>query len=731
MKMATESPRKTDDESQADDDFDDIDTDEENPHDQLPSPEEYKANMDNNTFSSSARNMDNPQDGDESDSDNENHDLPTVDEYKSNLSFRNDETPKSRAGLYTFLCLVLLLFIVTAIAVPLALRNNGGRDPNEVVEANTGGGSNVGRITATPVSSPTRFPPGTPVGVSELPRIDAASAYLTNYGIADREVLNDRTSPQAKALNWIANEDKFKIAIPAFPEGSNGTPYSETRFAERWALAVLYYSTGGDDWKYKLNFLEPIDHCDWSNKFVDPTGTVVQQGVTECQQFAPNFDGEKVSRIEMSNNNLNGIIPKEIELLPNLKVWTTPFNAELKSISSLTPFLRLATLSHLELQYCGLTGPIPEGIGSLEFLTFFGIGNNFMTGKIPDSFFGLTNLKVLGMDDNILESSIIPFGKLKNIQKLYLEDNLITGQITEEIIRDGWQSMVDLDLSVNRLEGPIPTNIWSMENLEVVDIHGNDFIGQIPEIDAIHDKLFFFAVQDNSLDWKIPETISNLVSLKHLDISANQMVIPFPSTMIRMSNLEALYTGINGFDEHPIPEFLSSMTNLRELSMKQNKLTGIIPAFLGGLTDLQVLDLDFNQLRGTIPTELGKLVGMDTLMLNRNFLTGAIPLSFSQLIDIDVILLDANNITGNAESICANPAINTTAFSADCGTINPEIECSCCSICCDDSDAECNNFDWRINLDGIWEYDFQRVVYSFSQEILPASAKEGYGNGAP
>ena len=168
--------------------------------------------------------------------------------------------------------------------------------------------------------------------------------------------------------------------------------------------------------------------------------------------------------------------------------------------------------------------------------------------------------------------------------------------------------------------------------------------------------------------------------------------------------------------------------------------------------------------------ELGRLALLDTMMLNRNRLSGSLPDSFSGLIEIgkimspdniycfyfpeshlefgrlvlyllilnplyfsttDILLLDANNITGNADSICYSMAINTTAFSADCGTSSPEIQCSCCSICCEDSDPDCNNFDWRINLDGIWEYDYQRVVYSFSQEIMPASAKEDYGNGAP
>jgi len=336
---------------------------------------------------------------------------------------------------------------------------------------------------------------------------------------------------------------------------------------------------------------------------------------------------------------------------------------------------------------------------------------------------------VLGLDDNLLSSPIEKFARLNSIQKLYIEDNLITGSITDDMIRDGWQNMIDLDVSVNRLEGPLPSTFWNMKSLEVADLHGNDFAGPIPDIDEVHDKMSFFAVQDNSFDSKIPSNITNLPNLKHLDVSANKISIPFPEGMSSLTNLVSLYTGMNGFFTHAIPDFLKGMTNLKELSMKQNQLSGTIPMWLGDLTNLHVLDLDFNRLSGSIPSELGKLTLMDTLMLNRNYLSGTIPDSFMNLQEIDVLLLDANNITGTADVICLNTNINTTAFSSDCFTSSPEISCSCCSICCDDSNTECNNFDWRVNLDGIWEYDFQRVVYSFSQEVLPASAKEQYAGG--
>merc|ERR1719464_2402767 len=101
-----------------------------------------------------------------------------------------------------------------------------------------------------------------------------------------------------------------------------------------------------------------------------------------------------------------------------------------------------------------------------------------------------------------------------------------------------------------------------MPNLEVLDMHGNRFVGAIPEIESPHDKLVFVAMQNNTLEWRIPNSINNLINLAHLDVSDNNLVIPFPSTMNELSNLKSLYTGFNSFEEHPVPTFLESMTNL-------------------------------------------------------------------------------------------------------------------------------------------------------------------------
>lgn len=419
-----------------------------------------------------------------------------------------------------------------------------------------------------------------------------------------------------------------------------------------------------------------------------------------------------------ANNGLAGELPKEIQLLHRLTKFAVPFNADLTSEQSLDGVHMLEFLTDLELQYCALGGQIPDWFGNLQALTNIGLGNNLFVGPLPDSFFKLTNLVTLGLDDNGFSGPIAPFAAFTQLESLYLEDNAFSGELTTTLF-SSWASMIELDLSSNLLDGPLPSNLWSISTLEVMDLHDNDLLGPIPEITALHESMFFVALHKNKLEWRIPDTINNLKNLAHLDVSINNLQLPFPSAMSELSLLRYLFTGQNDFENHPIPSFLQQMTTLRELSMKDNNLTGEIPSFLGSLTRLQVLDLDQNKLGGQIPFELGQLTGIDTLMLNRNNLNGTIPESFSALNDLDILLIDGNDITGTADVICTDPTLNIKRFVSDCAKPNPEIVCECCTLCCADSNTTCNNFDWHVNLDPIWEYGFRRVVYSFSQNLLP------------
>ena len=84
-----------------------------------------------------------------------------------------------------------------------------------------------------------------------------------------------------------------------------------------------------------------------------------------------------------------------------------------------------------------------------------------------------------------------------------------------------------------------------------------------------------------------------------------------------------------------IPASLGSLTNLQDLRLHENQLTGI-PAALGSLTNLEILHLNRNQLTGSIPASLGSLTNLQALWLAENQLTGSIPASLGSLTNLEI-----------------------------------------------------------------------------------------------
>ena len=58
----------------------------------------------------------------------------------------------------------------------------------------------------------------------------------TISSISDTSALANTTSPQARALDWLVNQDGLRLC----PE--------DTQLIQRYTLAVFYFSTNGDSW---------------------------------------------------------------------------------------------------------------------------------------------------------------------------------------------------------------------------------------------------------------------------------------------------------------------------------------------------------------------------------------------------------------------------------------------------------------------------------------------------
>ena len=66
------------------------------------------------------------------------------------------------------------------------------------------------------------------------------------------------------------------------------------------------------------------------------------------------------------------------------------------------------------------------------------------------------------------------------------------------------------------------------------------------------------------------------------------------------------------------------MTNLIELALQENNLTGEIPDEIENLENLEYLDLSQNELNGKIPDEVWELENLEYVFLNDNQFNGSI-----------------------------------------------------------------------------------------------------------
>ncbi|CAI0390797.1 unnamed protein product [Linum tenue] len=177
-----------------------------------------------------------------------------------------------------------------------------------------------------------------------------------------------------------------------------------------------------------------------------------------------------------------------------------------------------------------------------------------------------------------------------------------------------------LSLPFNDLGGEIPSEIWGLKELEVLDLQGNLFTGEYSgQFGVGLTKLRVLNLGFNRIHGEIPASISRFASLQVLNLAGNNLI-------------------------GRIPEFVGSFLELKELNLAHNKLNGTVPFELGFHCEfLEHIDLSGNLLIGTVPPVLGNCHQLRTLSLNSNRFTGQIPSEFGQLKRLQVLDLSRNH----------------------------------------------------------------------------------------
>ncbi|KAJ9707763.1 hypothetical protein PVL29_000031 [Vitis rotundifolia] len=166
-----------------------------------------------------------------------------------------------------------------------------------------------------------------------------------------------------------------------------------------------------------------------------------------------------------------------------------------------------------------------------------------------------------------------------------------------------------------------------MNLLEVLDLEGNAFTGNLPgEFSGLR-KLQVLNLGFNVIAGEIPFSLSNCVNLRILNLAGNEVNGRIPGFIGSFPKLQGLYLSHNGMIG-TVPS-LGNCRRLRTLLLFSNKFDDVIPRELGQLRKLEVLDFDTaddkNHFQGSIPMAITTLPKLRLLWAPRATLEDKFP----------------------------------------------------------------------------------------------------------
>ncbi|KAA0046255.1 receptor protein kinase TMK1 [Cucumis melo var. makuwa] len=381
-------------------------------------------------------------------------------------------------------------------------------------------------------------------------------------------------------------------------------------------------------------------------------------------------DDNRVTRIQIGRQNLQGMLPSNIQ--------------------------NLTALERLELQWNKISGPLPSlsGLASLQVLLLS--GNQFTS--IPADFFaGMTSLQAVEIDENPFSAWEIP-ASLRNastLQNFSANSANVTGRIPEFLGSEDIPGLTNLHLAFNSLQGGLPSSfsgsqlesLWvngqksvdklsgsvdvlqNMTSLIEVWLHSNSFSGPLPDFSRLKD-LQVLSLRDNKFTGPVPSSLVNSPSLKVVNLTNNLLQGPIP--LFKTGVVVDLTNDSNSF----------CLQDTGECDSRVNTLLSIVK-FMGypqrfaenwkgndpcaewiGIScrnqSITIINFQKMGLSGVISPEFASLKGLERLVLADNNLTGSIPEELTTLPFLTELDVSNNQLSGKIPKFRSNVMMTIT-----------------------------------------------------------------------
>mmetsp|Transcript_16007 Transcript_16007/g.33841 ORF Transcript_16007/g.33841 Transcript_16007/m.33841 type:complete len:596 (+) Transcript_16007:147-1934(+) len=457
--------------------------------------------------------------------------------------------PRSRREwCFVFLAILLILAVAlgTGLGLGLSFMNKDSSTSSGKEERTVGVGQSAGSPNTEPTQSPSvgwpTFSPSSTPNDNTSPSATSLSPVMVNnlasaieYHVIAQEISNIASFPemsdggdpttmsaQEKARDFLVFRDYLPLTVmdeeddvPNNPNGGGNDdplairnndlnqqrkPYLTTatsayRVAQRFATAVLYYATDGDNWETNQLWLEPgVHECNFIGvtcEEIAVPAVTLEEALESPNELPhhddPEFDStmeQMIVAIDLPENNIAGSLPQEIMALPYMR--------------------RLALWSN------AVGGSLPTQLGRLTRLTGLHMDDNMLEGNIPRQIGQMSELTDLYLQFNRGIAGRIPaeLGNLAKLERLRLSNMSLRGPVPTTLGK--LANLVDLSLQDNRLGRSLPAELGNLTNLESMLLNRNIFTGGIPVSWKSLGKLKRLELQYNELELDMDEWVCPL-----------------------------------------------------------------------------------------------------------------------------------------------------------------------------------------------------------------------------
>jgi Leucine-rich repeat (LRR) protein len=384
------------------------------------------------------------------------------------------------------------------------------------------------------------------------------------------------------------------------------------------------------------------------------------------------YNLSRLQVLDFGDNFFSGTVTSQIGNLTNLRILSLSVN---QFDGTLTPFLgNLTKLNILNMKYNNLRGALPSSLGSLVNLIELSFSGNILSKTIPQEFGRLVSLESLNLDTNQLTGRIPDeLGNLISIQELFLNDNRLVGSLPESLANINTKTLSSFSVGINLLTGNFPSSftIWN-ENIGIFDCARNSFSGKINQtIFENYNSINVFQFNDNFFEGDVMNLLENAEQLFSFNVG-NNVLTGHLSTQPNWIGLSYYLTYSNYFTG-PVDQSFNEYQKMFYLELSHNYLTSTLPNWLSSLqvltyvnlsfncftgslnytlseispyTQLSQLAISYNFMTGTLPASLGRAVGLIDMILNNNEFSGTIPQAYRDLVNLQVLFLQNNRLTG-------------------------------------------------------------------------------------